>query len=156
MTVKAKRAVLANWKSLPSTCGRTILSKENIPATEQPSKKSSSNEATEIFFLGVGNAYHGIMYLLNNRGKPTFSGGQFYPRKVWLWLSWSDNCVDTVHRRTSGIINFIAHESLEPISNQGIYYLPKWYRSVSLPSDSTGRALARRGPWDVSELYLTN
>lgn len=49
------------------------------PVTVQPSEKSSSNEATEIFFLGVGNAYHGIMYLLNNRGKGTFSGGQFHP-----------------------------------------------------------------------------
>ena len=55
-----------------------------MPATRQPAEKSSSNDATEIFFLGVGNAYHGIMHLLNSRGKCTLIVGKYTHESLFM------------------------------------------------------------------------
>jgi hypothetical protein len=49
--------------------GKLYRVRKSTPPVSHLSDRSSSNEATDIFFLGVGSAYHGIMYLLNNRGK---------------------------------------------------------------------------------------
>jgi histone deacetylase 6 len=58
-------------KSLPDTCGTTTLS-ELYPrklVVIGLTSYHSANEATEVFLLGVGNAFFGVANLLINRGR---------------------------------------------------------------------------------------
>ncbi|KAI9864499.1 MAG: Histone deacetylase hda1, partial [Pleopsidium flavum] len=64
------------------------------------------NDATEIFFIGVGDAFHGITHLLMNR----------------------EHCFE----RITGIVNFVAENPLRPVQSQNIYWLSKWYIEHSL------------------------
>lgn len=49
-------------------------------------------------------------------------------KSYWFRLEF----IDGVSQRTSGIINFVVDESLVPVSEQNVYHLSKWFRSVSL------------------------
>lgn len=64
--------------------GELYRVRKKEPTIRQLSEISSSNDATEIFFLGVGHAYHGIMHLLNNRGKRTFMVGKFTTERLFM------------------------------------------------------------------------
>ncbi|MCJ1304776.1 Histone deacetylase hda1 [Hypocenomyce scalaris] len=64
------------------------------------------NDAQEIFFVGVGDAYHGVMHLLNNH--------------------------EGFFERIAGVINFVAENPLRSVHDQNVYYLSKWYYKNSL------------------------
>jgi histone deacetylase 6 len=58
-------------RSWPHTCGTTTSSKPIYPNSgyRKLTHIYSANQATEIFLLGVGNAFYGVANLLINRGK---------------------------------------------------------------------------------------
>ncbi|EER44443.1 histone deacetylase hda1 [Histoplasma capsulatum H143] len=60
------------------------------------------NDATSIFFLGVGNAYFGLANLLR------------------------------VHQRVSGVISFVAESPVRAVSSNTTTWLSKWYKENSL------------------------
>lgn len=67
-------------KSWPATCGTTTSSKQSDFSISQLNTKlrpiNRPTEATEIFFMGIGNAFYGIANLLINRGAPNASWSQ--------------------------------------------------------------------------------
>ncbi|GAB1218485.1 hypothetical protein ATERTT37_007741 [Aspergillus terreus] len=64
------------------------------------------NEATEIIFIGVGNAFYGVANLLINR--------------------------DTLYKRINGVISFVANNSVRAIASPTQTWLSKWYKDNSL------------------------
>ncbi|KAL9120016.1 MAG: hypothetical protein Q9187_003425 [Circinaria calcarea] len=60
------------------------------------------NDATRVFFLGVGEAYHAILHLMNTRNEQAL-------------------------HQIGGIIYFIAESPLRRASDQFVSYLSKWY-----------------------------
>ncbi|KAL6720241.1 Histone deacetylase hda1 [Lecanora helva] len=71
------------------------------------------NDASHVFFIGVGSAYETIVNLLETR------------------------CVQGLEQdflnRVSGLINFVSENLLKPVANQPVISsLPKWYKNNSL------------------------
>ncbi|PGH05703.1 hypothetical protein AJ79_06719 [Helicocarpus griseus UAMH5409] len=64
------------------------------------------NDATSIFFLGVGNAYFGLANLLVN--------------------------MERVHQRVNGVISFVAENPVRAVSSNTTTWLSKWYKENSL------------------------
>ncbi|QSS62971.1 histone deacetylase hda1 [Histoplasma capsulatum] len=64
------------------------------------------NDATSIFFLGVGNAYFGLANLLVT--------------------------TERVHQRVSGVISFVAESPVRAVSSNTTTWLSKWYKENSL------------------------
>ncbi|KAG8526199.1 uncharacterized protein KY384_000192 [Bacidia gigantensis] len=77
------------------------------------------NDHPQVFFIGIGAAYQGIMYLLNTR--------------------------ENFHTLVTGMINFIpsapagsepstngTQNAIIPASDQSVFHLSKWYRANSL------------------------
>ncbi|OJJ32761.1 hypothetical protein ASPWEDRAFT_42791 [Aspergillus wentii DTO 134E9] len=64
------------------------------------------NEATEIFFVGIGNAFYGVANLLINR--------------------------DTLYKRVNGVISFVAENPVRAIASHTQYWLSRWYKENSL------------------------
>ncbi|GES66357.1 histone deacetylase [Aspergillus terreus] len=64
------------------------------------------NDATEIIFIGVGNAFYGVANLLINR--------------------------DTLYKRINGVISFVANNSVRAIASPTQTWLSKWYKDNSL------------------------
>ncbi|PGH36252.1 histone deacetylase 6/10 [[Emmonsia] crescens] len=64
------------------------------------------NDATSIFFLGVGNAYFGLANLLVN--------------------------TERVHERVSGVISFVAENPVRAVSSNTTTWLSKWYKDNSI------------------------
>ena len=94
----------------------------------------SCNDATEIFFLGVGCAYDSIIHLLINRGEYSFLAYSFLQasRQLMFW-----RCVEEdFTKRVTGMVNFISENSLKAVSDHGFFQhgqsLSKWYRAHSL------------------------
>ncbi|GAB1210101.1 hypothetical protein APSETT445_008891 [Aspergillus pseudonomiae] len=64
------------------------------------------NEATEIFLLGIGNAFYGVANLLINR--------------------------DTLYKRVNGVISFVAENPVRAIASHTQVWLSRWYKDNSL------------------------
>ncbi|GIC90184.1 histone deacetylase hdaA [Aspergillus udagawae] len=64
------------------------------------------NEATEIFFVGIGNAFYGVVNLLINR--------------------------DTLYKRVNGVISFVAENPVRAIASHTQVWLSRWYKDNSL------------------------
>ncbi|KAK2763229.1 Histone deacetylase hda1 [Arachnomyces sp. PD_36] len=64
------------------------------------------NSATEIFFLGIGDAFYGIANLLMNR--------------------------DTIYNRLTGVISYVGKNPVRAISSNNDPNLSRWYKSNSL------------------------
>jgi histone deacetylase 6 len=68
------KTVPLQLKSWPATCGTTTSSKQaNIGRLVRPKVPKLTpihrpTEVTEIFFMGIGNAFYGVANLLINRG----------------------------------------------------------------------------------------
>ncbi|KAL4892077.1 histone deacetylase Hda1 [Aspergillus ambiguus] len=64
------------------------------------------NEATDIIFMGIGNAFYGIANLLINR--------------------------DTLYKRVNGVISFVAENPVRAIASHTQVWLSRWYKDNSL------------------------
>ncbi|KAL4805033.1 hypothetical protein BDV18DRAFT_141785 [Aspergillus unguis] len=64
------------------------------------------NEATEIFLMGVGNAFYGVANLLINR--------------------------DTLYQRINGVISFVAKDPVRAVASHTQTWLSRWYKDNSL------------------------
>ncbi|PGH21333.1 hypothetical protein AJ80_03384 [Polytolypa hystricis UAMH7299] len=86
------------------------------------------NDATEIFFMGVGDAYVALANLLQN--------------------------TERVHTRVSGVISFVAENPVRAVSSNTTPWLSKWYKDNSLiyishphhvwSSQENGKKLSKR------------
>ncbi|KAJ5837143.1 Histone deacetylase superfamily [Penicillium robsamsonii] len=65
-----------------------------------------ANQATEIFLLGVGNAFLGVSNLLMNR--------------------------ENLYKRVSGVVSFVSENALRAVASHTQTWLSKWYRENSL------------------------
>lgn len=110
-----------NW---PDTCGTTTLSKflrrlllGNTVNCPRP------NEATEIFFIGIGNAFYGVANLLINRGRMALD----------KWLKQQQlTKIDTLYKRVNGVISFVAENPVRAIASHTQVWLSRWYKDVSV------------------------
>lgn len=99
------------------------------------------DNATEIFLMGVGNAYLGVKLLLMNRGtadlfsfiyflslRPLFSAGwsSLLTRQPKRQLTNVTDCKD----RISGVVNFVTG-TLRPIKSDVDQDLSAWYKDHS-------------------------
>ncbi|KAK2852156.1 hypothetical protein FQN49_005312 [Arthroderma sp. PD_2] len=66
-----------------------------------------TNDATRIFFMGVGDAFLGLANILINK--------------------------ERVHTMVSGVICFVAENPVRAVASNTITWLSKWYRDVSHP-----------------------
>ncbi len=74
------------------------------------------SEATNVIFMGVGNACGGLIYLLSHRGE-----------------SAEYNIITPDTRdRLKACVNFIGSSKLRPVTNAMGNYLPEWYFNNSL------------------------
>ncbi|KAE8149612.1 hypothetical protein BDV25DRAFT_156032 [Aspergillus avenaceus] len=64
------------------------------------------NDATEIFFLGIGNAFYGVANLLINR--------------------------DTLYKRVNGVVSFVAENPVRAVASHTQVWLSRWYKDNSL------------------------
>ncbi|KAL5340649.1 hypothetical protein BJX70DRAFT_360823 [Aspergillus crustosus] len=64
------------------------------------------NEATEIFFIGIGNAFFGVANLLINR--------------------------ETLYQRVNGVVSFVAENPVRAVASHTQVWLSRWYRDNSL------------------------
>ena len=62
------------------------------------------NEATEIFFIGMGNAFYGVANLLINR--------------------------ETLYQRVNGVISFVAENPVRAVASHTQVWLSRWYKDV--------------------------
>ncbi|KAF7585373.1 Histone deacetylase hda1 [Aspergillus hancockii] len=94
------------------TSGKYEEEEENRPtATEELAgylwdNYIEPNEATEIFFLGIGNAFYGIANLLINR--------------------------DTLYKRVNGVVSFVAENPVRAVASHTQTWLSRWYKDNSL------------------------
>ncbi|CAG8287133.1 unnamed protein product [Penicillium salamii] len=65
-----------------------------------------ANQATEIFLLGVGNAFHGVVNLLINR--------------------------ENLYKRVNGVVSFVSENPVRAVASHTQTWLSKWYRENSL------------------------
>ncbi|CAI7670803.1 unnamed protein product [Penicillium bialowiezense] len=65
-----------------------------------------ANQATDIFLLGVGNAFHGVVNLLINR--------------------------ENLYKRLNGVISFVSENPVRAVASHTQTWLSKWYRENSL------------------------
>ncbi|KAJ5517621.1 Histone deacetylase class II [Penicillium expansum] len=65
-----------------------------------------ANQATEIFLLGVGNAFFGVSNLLINR--------------------------ENLYKRVNGVISFVSENPVRAVTSHTQTWLSKWYRENSL------------------------
>ncbi|GLA43077.1 histone deacetylase hda1 [Aspergillus niger] len=64
------------------------------------------SEATEIFFMGVGNAFYGVANLLINR--------------------------ETLYKRVNSVVSFVAENPVRAIASHTQVWLSRWYKDNSL------------------------
>ncbi|KKK18747.1 hypothetical protein P175DRAFT_0532574 [Aspergillus ochraceoroseus IBT 24754] len=64
------------------------------------------NEATEIFFIGIGNAFYGVANLLINR--------------------------EALYQRVNGVISFVAENPVRAVASHTQVWLSRWYKDNSL------------------------
>nr|ABI74745.1 putative histone deacetylase [Monascus purpureus] len=94
-----------------SSVGKYEIEDENRPsATEELAgylwdNYIEPNEATEIFFMGIGNAFYGVANLLINR--------------------------DNLYRRINGVVSFVAENPVRAVASHTQTWLSKWYRENS-------------------------
>lgn len=105
-------------KSWQDTSGTTISSRSHSPHDLQRSMQiwnpgthrsfyDRPNEATEIFFIGMGNAFYGVANLLINR--------------------------ETLYQRVNGVISFVAENPVRAIASHTQVWLSRWYKEVGIP-----------------------
>ncbi|KAF4291467.1 hypothetical protein LV165_005248 [Aspergillus fumigatus] len=80
------------------------------------------NEATEIFFIGIGNAFYGVANLLINRGRMALD----------KWLKQQLTKIDTLYKRVNGVISFVAENPVRAIASHTQVWLSRWYKDNSL------------------------
>ncbi|KAI9368120.1 hypothetical protein BJX61DRAFT_241562 [Aspergillus egyptiacus] len=64
------------------------------------------NDATEIFFIGIGNAFYGVANLLINR--------------------------DNLYQKINGVISFVAENPVRAVASHTQVWLSRWYKDNSL------------------------
>ncbi|KAL4782762.1 hypothetical protein BJX76DRAFT_277708 [Aspergillus varians] len=64
------------------------------------------NEATEVFLIGIGNAFYGVANLLINR--------------------------DNLYQRVNGVISFVAKDPVRAVASHTQVWLSRWYKNNSL------------------------
>ncbi|KAL2846671.1 hypothetical protein BJY01DRAFT_213339 [Aspergillus pseudoustus] len=64
------------------------------------------NEATEVFFIGIGNAFYGVANLLINR--------------------------ETLYQRINGVISFVGENPVRAVASSTQVWLSRWYKDNSL------------------------
>jgi histone deacetylase 6 len=82
------------------------------------------NEATEIFFFGIGDAYGGLANLIINKG------GFHPPIQSNSKLTFASH-EDRVYNRISGVVSVVGNNHLRPIYSHTQTWLSKWYKEVS-------------------------
>jgi len=65
-----------------------------------------TSDASQIFFLGIGDAFHGLVHLLKTK--------------------------EQAYQRISGVISFNAENALRPVNSSSNPWLSKWYQKNSL------------------------
>jgi hypothetical protein len=110
-------------KSLPDTCGTTTLSElwRTKYIVIELTSYQSANQATEIFLLGVGNAFFGVSNMLIHRG--TF--------RLDIRCNFANNRVENLYKRVSGVISFVSVNPVRAVASTTQTWLSKWYREVS-------------------------
>ena len=89
---------------------------------------SRPNEATEIFFIGMGHAFYGVANLLINRGK------HLLPALHSTTLTQAE----TLYKRVNGVISFVAENPVRAIASHTQVWLSRWYKEVrTLSLDTT-------------------
>jgi histone deacetylase 6 len=77
----------------------------------------------QIFFIGIGNAFHGVVKLLTEKG---------------LYLSHQLECgtdrfpIEDVYQRVGGVVAFIANNPVRPVHSADNPYLSRWYIANSI------------------------
>lgn len=110
--MKAKIATVQKWPiDSPSTYGKTTSStplprplSPNVPPLTRTHPRP--NDSTEIFFLGIGDAFAGLANLLITK--------------------------DRVYTRVSGVIAFVSENPVRAIASSTQTWLSKWYKENSL------------------------
>jgi histone deacetylase 6 len=84
------------------------------------------SDAENLFFMGVGNAFHGIVKLLCDKG-------QWHPRR-WLSLVADELAfiAESVQQRVTGVIVFIADNPVRPVHSNENPGIARWYSQNSI------------------------
>ena len=80
------------------------------------------NDNEQIFFVGVGNAFHGLVRLLCDRGASETS---------FCSATGVDSATEEVYQRVGGVVVFIAGNPVRPIHSTENPGLKKWYVEAS-------------------------
>jgi histone deacetylase 6 len=82
------------------------------------------SEVEHLYFMGVGNAFHGIVKLLCDRGKQ--------PMQPHSTLLMEYRCMlESVQQRVAGVIVFIADNPVRPVHSNENPSLSRWYSQNS-------------------------
>jgi histone deacetylase 6 len=82
------------------------------------------SEAGNLFFMGVGNAFHGIVRLLCDKGKQPGQPLLGTANQIF-------RIIESVYQRVAGVIVFIADNPVRPVHSNENPYLSKWYSQNS-------------------------
>lgn len=82
------------------------------------------SDAEQLFFMGVGNAFQGIVKLLSDKGKPL-------SHLQYIRIKQPSPTTESVHQRVSGVIVFIGSNPVRPVHSNENPYLSRWYSQHS-------------------------
>ncbi|KAL4795013.1 hypothetical protein BDV19DRAFT_179123 [Aspergillus venezuelensis] len=85
------------------------------------------NDSTEIFLIGIGNAFYGVANLLINR--------------------------DTLYTRINGVISFVAKDPVRAVASHTQVWLSRWYKDNSLVYVSHAHGLWKNAGKKPSKRY---
>lgn len=95
------------------------------------------NDATDVFFLGIGEAFAGLTSLLINIGE--FDLGSL-SAKIDEAMFLTCLGLERVYSRVSGVISLVADNPVRSVASNTNAWLSKWYKDVSSPIYSTDEA----------------
>ena len=78
-----------------------------------------------IFFIGIGNAFHGIVKLLTERGLSSMA-------KPGAPAVTTDFILEEVYQRVGGVVAFIGNNPVRPVHSTDNPYLSRWYIDNSI------------------------
>jgi histone deacetylase 6 len=83
------------------------------------------HDATQVFFMGIGDAYIGLVDFLSNYGKLTYKDKQ----RTKLTIS-SEDCTDP-ESVVECLIGFVAETTIQSIKRPTDDTIAHWYHAVS-------------------------
>jgi histone deacetylase 6 len=79
----------------------------------------------QVFFIGIGNAFHGIVKLLTDKGL-------LFQRTEFIFLPGADFFTEEVYQRVGGVVAFIGNNPVRPVHSPDNPYLSRWYIANSI------------------------